>query len=347
MVNRILVASYTTSVQSLDFDESTAALTTHSSVEVGFHPSWIEFYPSDHSLVFAGLETTRGKIIGIKYDGYGNGSVVAEVSSGGADPCSLAATEEQLFVANYSSGTLSVIPISSQPPYFLESPIITQLHGSGPNTERQQSSHAHQVLLQGGELLVPNLGADRVCRFAQQGGAWIMQGQVRYDPGSGPRHTAVYDGALYTLQELSSTLSKHRFPPLPTEPSLIAVKSTMFDPPTAPHDMLAAELLIPVPNSTFPTPYAYVSNRNNPSPEGDTIAIFSIAGDTLELLVEISTGLKHLRGMVFGGVDDKWLVAGGAQGGGVKVFERIDGGKGLKLLAENSAIEAPTGFLWV
>jgi hypothetical protein len=121
----------------------------------------------------------------------------------------------------------------------------------------------------------------------------------------------------------------------------------MSNPPTAPHDMLAAELLIPAPNRTFSTPYAYVSNRNDPSPEGDTIAIFSIAGDSLELVAEVRTGLKHLRGMVFGGADDKWLVAGGVHGGGVKVFERIDGGKGLKVVAENGGIEAPTGFLWV
>jgi hypothetical protein len=50
--------------------------------------------------------------------------------------------------------------------------------------------------------------------------------------------------------------------------------------------------------------------------------------------------------MAFGGPDDKWLVAGGALGGGVKVFERVDGGKGLKVVAANSSVEAPTGFLW-
>ncbi|KAJ7672681.1 Lactonase, 7-bladed beta-propeller-domain-containing protein [Mycena rosella] len=347
MANRILVASYTTSIQSLTFDAPASTLTAHSTVEVGFHPSWIEVYPSDHSLVFACLETTEGKVVALKYDDSGNGSVVAETPSGGADPCSLAATANELFVANYSSGSLSVLPITSQSPYFLPGRVVTQLYGSGPNAERQQSPHAHQVALNEGELLVADLGADQVCRFTQQDGAWILQGQVRYDPGSGPRHTAVYDGALYTLNELNSSLSKHRFPALPAAPSLIAMKPTMFNPPTAPHDMLAAELLIPTPNSTFSTPYAYVSNRNNPAAEGDTIAIFSIASDTLELIAEVSTGLKHLRGMVFGGPEDKWLVAGGAQGGGVKVFERIDGGKGLKLIAENSSIEAPTGFLWV
>ncbi|KAJ7155486.1 Lactonase, 7-bladed beta-propeller-domain-containing protein [Mycena crocata] len=349
MTHRILVASYTTSVQSLAFIPSASTLTTHSTVEVGFHPSWLEFYPSDHSLVFTGLETTQGRIVAIKYDESGHGTVVADVPSGGADPCSLEATDDELFVANYSSGSLAVLAITSTPPYLPAQPLVTQLHGSGPNAERQQSSHAHHVLLnkQHGELLVADLGADRVFRFTRQNGTWMMQGEITYPLGSGPRHLAFYDDALYTILELSSELSKHRFHALPAEPTLSAVKATMFNPPTTPNDMLAAELLIPEPNVSFSTPYAYASNRNDSSPEGDSIAIFSIQGDALELITEVRTGLKHLRGMAFGGADDKWLVAGGAQGGGVKIFERIDGGKGLKVIAENNEVEAPTGFLWV
>ncbi|KAJ7180594.1 Lactonase, 7-bladed beta-propeller-domain-containing protein [Mycena filopes] len=348
MPTRILVGSYTDSVHSLELDSSTASLSVHSTLQVGFHPSWLEFHPSDRSLVFAGLEQTDGKVVAIKYDASGNGTVVAEAPSGGADPCSLIATPDRLFVANYSSGSLSILPITSgDAPYFLPGAVVVPLHGSGPNQERQQSSHAHQVALHNQELLVADLGGDSVYRFIEKENIWLPQAQVRFDPGSGPRHTAVYDGALYTLLELNNTLSKHRFPALPAEPCLIAVKPTMFNPPAAPHDMLAAELLIPEPNSTFSTPYAYVSNRNNPANGGDTIAIFSIQGDTLELVVEISTGLKHLRGMVFGGPDSKWLIAGGALGGGVKVFERIEGGKGLKVIAVNHGVEAPTGFLWV
>ena len=44
-------------------------------------------------------------------------------------------------------------------------------------------------------------------------------------------------------------------------------------------------------------------------------------------------------------LDSKFLVAGGAQGGGVKVFLRTDGGKGLKELASVD-LQAPTAFLW-
>jgi 6-phosphogluconolactonase (cycloisomerase 2 family) len=108
--------------------------------------------------------------------------------------------------------------------------------------------------------------------------------------------------------------------------------------------MLAAEILIPKPNASFPTSYIYVSNRNDPHPEKDTIAIFD--PKTMEMVGEVRTGLQHLRGMVFGGEDERWLVAGGAQGGGIKIFERVNGGKGLKEIAKNEEVEAPTGFLW-
>lgn len=119
-----------------------------------------------------------------------------------------------------------------------------------------------------------------------------------------------------------------------------------FPGPPSEIGMLAAEILIPPPNELFSTPYIYVSNRNDPSPEGDVIAIFSAADpEKLELVAEVRSGLKHLRGMLFGGPDLKYLIAGGVHGGGVKVFERIDGGKGLKEVASHS-LDAPTGFLW-
>lgn len=156
------------------------------------------------------------------------------------------------------------------------------------------------------------------------------------------------DGVLYTLLELASEVTAHHFPPLPAEPTFITKLPTqkLFPGDPAELGMLAAEILAPKPNSAFPTPYLYVSNRNDPSPEGDIISIYSIADpEKLESVAEVRSGLKHLRGMVFGGPDSKYLVAGGAQGGGVKVYERVDGGKGLKEVAK-VAVEAPTGFAW-
>ncbi|KAG6817515.1 hypothetical protein H0H93_007163 [Arthromyces matolae] len=351
MVHLIFTASYTNEISTLAFDPEAGSLTVSSTVKVGHHPSWITFYPGDHSLIFTGLEQADGKALVLKFDDQGKGKIVAEAPSGGADPCTLLATKDKLYIGNYSAGTVSTFPISSDAPYLLSSsPSSIQLTGKGPNASRQEGSHPHQVYIsdEHGELLVPDLGGDAVRRFKiGADGGLEHRADIQFSPGGGPRHVALHDGFLYTLLELSSDLVKHKFPVYPEQPTFVKSVPTMSNPFPQPNDMLAAEVLIPKPNSTYPTPYLYLSNRNDPSPEGDIISIFAISGpDTLELVTEVRSGLNHLRGMVFGGVDDKWLVAGGANGGGVKVFERIDGGRNLKVIAENSHVEGITGFLW-
>ncbi|KAK0212099.1 Lactonase, 7-bladed beta-propeller-domain-containing protein [Desarmillaria ectypa] len=345
---RILVASYSNDIFSLSFDPSTRSLTHASSIEAGFHPSWITHYPGDSSVVFASLEQENGKIIVLKYDDEGNGTIVAEASSGGDHPCALLATKGQLLIANYSSGHVSILPTAPKPPYILkQTPTIITLTGSGPNKDRQLSSHPHQVYPneEHDEVLVPDLGGDRVYRFKKDPtGTWTPQSHITYQPGGGPRHVAFYNDTLYTLLELTSIVASHRLPSQPAMPSFLHTVATMSRPPSFPNNMLAAEILIPHPNATFPTPYIYVSNRNDPSPAGDLISIFSTEP---KLISEVRSGLKHLRGMAFGGPDDKWLVAGGAQGGGIKIFERVDDGKGLVEIAANSEVESPTGFLWL
>ena len=128
-----------------------------------------------------------------------------------------------------------------------------------------------------------------------------------------------------------------------------------------PSIMKASEILIPKPNRSFPTAYIYASNREDPHSEGDTIAIFSLekGEEHPELVTEVRTGLRHVRGMAFGGEDDRWLVVGGVGslldkslgGGGIKVYERVEGGKGLRQIAElDSAVGSKlnaTSFLWL
>jgi len=152
---------------------------------------------------------------------------------------------------------------------------------------------------------------------------------------------------VYTILELTSFVAAHKVPPLPAEPTFLISTPTKRNPLPYPNDMLAAEILIPTPNEQFPDSYLYVSNRNDPSPEGDTISIFSIEDDTLDLISEVPTGLNHVRGMAFGGPNFEWLIAGGTKGGGVKVFQRVEGGKSLKQVAHDPNVQYPTGFAWL
>jgi len=152
---------------------------------------------------------------------------------------------------------------------------------------------------------------------------------------------------VYTILELTSLVAAHKVPPLLAEPTFLMATPTKRNPLPHPNGMLAAEILIPTPNELFPTPYLYVSNRDDPSPEGDTISIFSIADDTLDLISEVPTGLNHVRGIAFGGPNSEWLIAGGTKGGGVKIFQRVEGGKNLNQVAHDPDVQSPTGFAWL
>lgn len=103
MVHLIFTASYTNEISTLAFDPDTASLAVSSTVTVGHHPSWLTCHPDDRSLVFTGLEQSDGKIIALKFDKEGKGKIVAkEVPSGGADPCTLLATKDTLYIGNVS-----------------------------------------------------------------------------------------------------------------------------------------------------------------------------------------------------------------------------------------------------
>ncbi|KAH9851144.1 putative isomerase YbhE [Lenzites betulinus] len=335
MVYRILVASYTNEIYTLVFDPEAPSLELVSTVTVGHHPSWLTPHPKDRSIVFTGIEQSDGKIVALKFDAEGRGAVIGEVPSGGADPCALVALETELIIGNYSSGRFVAVPITTDvSQVFGSSRSTLQFDGTGPNKDRQESSHPHQVIPHPtrDELLVPDLGSDKTRRLVREtSGEWVEQGTVPYKAGSGPRHVAFHEDVLYTVLELTSELSAHRFPPLPSEPTLLDTISTMQTPPPLPLPPRCSRRRSSCRRLIRPS-------RHRTSTEANDGKIGRVA--------EVRSHLKHLRGMEFGGPDGRWLIAGGVHGGGVRVFERVDGGKGLKQAAEIE-LAAPTGFLWL
>lgn len=96
----------------------------------------------------------------------------------------------------------------------------------------------------------------------------------------------------------------------------------------------------------------YASNRDtgtNDDPRGDAIAIFSLdANGNLQLVNQFFTGLRQVRGMQFGGPDNKYLAASGLVGNtGVIVFERVGQGSDFVQVANNTEIPNFSAFVWV
>jgi 6-phosphogluconolactonase (cycloisomerase 2 family) len=226
--------------------------------------------------------------------------------------------------------------------------------------------------------ILPMQGADKVWRLAEDGapGAWKIQGSIDQPQGSGPRHAVIQgkfpfphnqltilpdlsllpDNTLFTLHELDNTLTAQSIGPAPNGTSVtlasISIVPTDSGVPAG-AKFAAAEILMPSPSSSFPSSFIYASNRNTgtPDPRGDSIAIVqfvSIAGRTAEFRIvnQVFTGLQQIRGMAFSD-DGQFLVAAGSQSGGVKVFERTDGGEGLTEVAKNDDVDTRSSFVWV
>lgn len=135
--------------------------------------------------------------------------------TGGSDPAHLAVTPDgrHLLVANYSSGSVAVHPLDAEGAPGERSDLL-DLTGSGPDKDRQAGPHAHMVRTERGEVLVADLGSDRLWRTRLDpvsGRLSSLPPAVVARPGTGPRHFLFSgDGALLLVGELSGTLSWHR-----------------------------------------------------------------------------------------------------------------------------------------
>jgi len=367
MVNyTILAGGYTTFVISYLFNSEAGALTIQSNSTTGENPSWIALHPTNNTILYATNENTEGALQSFEIGEDGSLSVLDTVSSGGDGPAfANPISTGQVAVMNFGSGDGRIIPTSSTDPSNFDdsAPVIKfPVPPSG-------QSHPHAAYQFNDEIFVPDLGADKIYRLAEDGSPsqWKITGSIDQAAGSGPRHLVLKDNKVFTLHELSSTLTIQTIPSDPNRISrlLASVSTVPTDGVPAGAKFAAAEVLYPPPlTGSGNNSYIYTSNRNTgeADPRGDSIAIFQhIPGDDqdatqkrwhkrtndqLILVNQVFTGLQQIRGMQFSD-DGQYLVAGGVLSGGVKVFQRTDGGENLVEVASNSDVDTRSSFVWV
>jgi 6-phosphogluconolactonase len=172
-------------------------------------PSFLALHPSG-TVLYAANEQTDGTVSA--FDVVGDGLVHrATVPSGGADPCHLLLDVDgrALLVANYSSGSLGVLPLDPAGGFAGDVQMLGHA-GDGPHPERQEGPHAHFVAhAPGGWVLVVDLGTDEIRRYRRDEGGLRDDGiAVSFPPGTGPRHLAFSaDGRFaYVVGELDVTV---------------------------------------------------------------------------------------------------------------------------------------------
>jgi len=135
-------------------------------------------------------------------------------SSGGADPCFVSVDKDQknVFVANYSSGSLGVFPVNKDGSLAAASQVV-QDQGTGVNKERQEGPHVHIAMLSPDEkyLLYTDLGTDKlnVMRYHDLHPQPLTPAKdpfVSVTAGEGPRHIVFSNDKkhVYLLTEMGS-----------------------------------------------------------------------------------------------------------------------------------------------
>ena len=188
------------------------------------NPSFFAVHPN-HRWLYAvnenGSQTVMGSVSAYAIDARsGKLSPLNWVSSKGGGPCHLALdrSAKWLAVANYASGSVTVLPV--EPDGKLgEASAFVQQQGSSVNPQRQSGPHAHEVVFSPDNqfLLVPDLGADKifVYRFDADHGTLAPNDppSAAARPGSGPRHLVFHPNGkmVYVINELASTVTAYNY----------------------------------------------------------------------------------------------------------------------------------------
>lgn len=129
------------------------------------------------------------------------------LSLSGSGACHAAVSGDWLVVAHYGSGSVSSVRLDAGGTPVAEVDHLT-LVGSGPVADRQEHPHAHQVVVHGSQVLVCDLGSDRVHRLAldPQGRLLEAAPALQLPPGFGPRHLVLVEDLVVVAGELSCQL---------------------------------------------------------------------------------------------------------------------------------------------
>lgn len=225
--------------------------------------------------------TVTGHVAAFSFDKTtGKLNFINKKESGGKHPCyvSIDKTGKWVIVGNYSSGSLSVLPVRSNGS--LDSAIqIIQHEGSSVNSERQEGPHVHATVLNKNNktLYVPDLGLDKVMLYNLDNKTGKLKEFhipfVMTEAGAGPRHIDIHPNGKYAylMEEMTGTVSVYN---IEKDGYLSLIQNTSGLPRDFTGAVGSADIHVS-PDGKF----LYCSNRG----ESNTIGIFSINASSGEL----------------------------------------------------------------
>ncbi len=286
------------------------------------NPSFLEIHPNGKSLYAVSEAGASGRVFAYAIDpAAGDLKLLNECPSGGGGPChvSIDHAGKHVLVANYNSGSASVIPV--RPDGGLGEPTgFVQHQGSSVNPARQKGPHAHSVNASpdGRFVFVADLGIDKIMIYKLDGESGAMTANdppfAQLKPGAGPRHFVFHPSGkrAYVINELDCTITAFAYDV--TAGSLKEIQTVSALPSGFSGPSACAEVRVH-PSGRF----LYGSNRGH-----DSIAVYRVdpAQGSLTFVEHETAGIKTPRNFNIDPTGGFCLVAN-QDGGSVIVF-RID-----------------------
>jgi 6-phosphogluconolactonase len=204
------------------FYVETGKLAYLSQIEGVSNPSYLCVSKDNHFVYSVNEDGKDGGVSSFTFEpNEGKLTLLNKQKSAGADPCYITVDEDRknVFVANYSSGSLAVLPVnkdgSLQPP----SQVI-QDEGKGVDASRQEGPHVHTAYFSPNEkyLLYTDLGTDKlnIYRYHSSKSQPLSPStpaSISVKPGNGPRHVVFSPDKkyLYLVQEMGSAINVYNF----------------------------------------------------------------------------------------------------------------------------------------
>jgi 6-phosphogluconolactonase len=270
---------------------STGGLTLLQIAEIP-NPSYLALDPTLRHL-YSVNEMTAGAVSAFAINpANGMLTFINTVPTNGQDTTHLSvqSTGLYLFAASYTSGNFQVFRIDGDGSIGDMTDNFQSVgNGTGPNPDRQEGPHAHQILtdLDGNHVFGVDLGADKVNVWNLDSGTGkLAANTVPFAPiasGSGPRHMAFHPDRqrAYVLSELASSVTVFDYDPVRAAFLWKQTISTL--PPDFTGTNTTAEIRIH-PNGRF----LYNTNRGH-----NSVTMFEIEPETGELQV---IGWESTRG---------------------------------------------------
>ncbi|MFF0744750.1 lactonase family protein [Streptomyces sp. NPDC004111] len=312
-------------------DPLTGALTVLGASDAVANPSYLALAPGGRVLHTVS-ETDDGAVAAFDVDGAQPRPLGPPVPVGGGSPTHLARAGDHLVVANYGSGSITVLPLRADGTPDKPSCVLHHL-GSGPDTDRQEGPHAHQVLPDptGRWVLSVDLGTDsvRVCAPDGTAGTLAVHSETALRPGTGPRHLAFHpEGRFaYVVHELVPTLTVCRWEA--ATGTLTPLSEAPLLPADAQGPSFASEVVVARDGR-----FLWAANRGH-----DSISVFALFadGERAELRTTVGCGGHWPRDLALDPAGRR-LYAANERSGDVTWFD-IDPQSGMPHRA--GSVEAP------